>query len=46
MKIDIDFELEEEEVKVFEDDRLFIEIKYVENVREELGQVRIFLNVG
>lgn len=37
MKIDIDFELEEEEVKVFEDDRLFIEIKYVENVREELG---------
>lgn len=37
MKTDIEFELEEEEVKVFEDDRLFIEIKYVENVREELG---------
>lgn len=37
MKTDIEFELEEEEVKVFEDDWLFIEIKYVENVREELG---------
>lgn len=37
MKTDIEFELEEEEVKVFEDDRSFIEIKYVENVREELG---------
>lgn len=46
MKTDIEFELEEEEVKVFEDDWSFIEIKYVENVREELGQVRIFLNVG
>lgn len=46
MKTDTDTESEEEEVKVFEDDRPPTETKYVENAREELGQVRTSLNVG
>lgn len=45
MKTDTDSESEEEEVKVFEDDRPPTETKYVENAREELGQVRTSLNV-
>lgn len=46
MKTDTESESEEEEVKVFEDDRPPTETKYVENAREELGQVRTSLNVG
>lgn len=46
MKTDTDTESEEEEVKVFEDDRPPTETKYMENAREELGQVRASLNVG
>lgn len=38
MKTDTESESEEEEVKVFEDDRPPTETKYVENAREELGQ--------
>lgn len=45
MKTDTESESEEEEVKVFEDDRPPTETKYVENAREELGQVRTSLNV-
>lgn len=46
MKTDTDTESEEEEVKVFENDRPPTETKYMENAREELGQVRASLNVG
>lgn len=46
MKTDTESESEEEEVKVFEDNRPPTETKYVENAREELGQVRTSLNVG
>ena len=41
MKTDSETESEEEEVKVFEDNTPPTETKYIENAREELGQVSI-----
>ena len=41
MKTDSETESEEEEIKVFEDNTPPTETKYIENAREELGQVSI-----